>query len=72
RTDAAVFLRARLHTLLNRAMEKPELDREAFADFRRGLLRHIAIEEKLLSSDTYFYELRRHPDLRGCRGHRAR
>lgn len=39
---------ARLHTLLNRAMEKPELDREAFADFRRGLLRHIAIEEKLL------------------------
>jgi DNA invertase Pin-like site-specific DNA recombinase len=21
-----------------------------------------------LSSDTYFFELRRHPDLRGCRG----
>ncbi len=39
---------ARLHTLLDRAMETPELDPEAFADFRRGLLRHIAIEEKVL------------------------
>ena len=39
---------ARLHTLLDRAMETPDLDPEAFADFRRGLLRHIAIEEKVL------------------------
>ena len=39
---------ARLHTLLDRAMETPEFDPEAFADFRRGLLRHIAIEEKVL------------------------
>ena len=38
---------ARLLTLLNRAMEKPEIEPEAFADFRRGLLRHMAIERKL-------------------------
>jgi len=39
---------ARLHTLLDRAMKTPELAPETFADFRRGLLRHIAIEEKVL------------------------
>ncbi len=38
----------RLHELLDQAMSSPHLDREAFATFRRGLLRHIAIEEKLL------------------------
>jgi hypothetical protein len=39
---------ARLHGLLARAAVAPHLDPVAFADFRRGLLRHIAIEEKLL------------------------
>lgn len=39
---------ARLHGLLARAVVAPHLDPAAFADFRRGLLRHIAIEEKLL------------------------
>lgn len=39
---------ARLHALLDRAMVTPEFDPEAFAEFRHGLLRHIAIEEKLL------------------------
>lgn len=39
---------ARLHGLLKRAMSLPHLDKEAFAAFRRGLLRHIAIEEKML------------------------
>ncbi|MBK8013922.1 MAG: hemerythrin domain-containing protein [Deltaproteobacteria bacterium] len=39
---------ARLHALLDRAMETPDLDPEAFAEFRRGLLRHIAIEERVL------------------------
>ena len=39
---------ARLHDLLDRAMAKPQLDLEAFSEFRRGLLRHIAIEEKVL------------------------
>lgn len=39
---------ARLHGLLKRAMAGPQCDLEAFGDFRRGLLRHIAIEEKVL------------------------
>lgn len=39
---------ARLHELLQRAVALPELDQEAFSAFRRGLLRHIAIEEKVL------------------------
>ena len=39
---------ARLHGLLARAAVAGQLDPAAFADFRRGLLRHIAIEEKLL------------------------
>lgn len=39
---------ARLHRRLEHAMAEPHLDLDAFADFRRGLLRHIAIEEKLL------------------------
>ncbi|MEZ4271314.1 MAG: hemerythrin domain-containing protein [Myxococcota bacterium] len=38
----------RLHGLLDRAMALPHLDLEAFAAFRCGLLRHIAIEEKVL------------------------
>lgn len=39
----------RLRALLTRAIEGgPLLDREAFARFRAGLLRHIAIEEKVL------------------------
>ncbi len=39
---------ARLHTLLTRATASAVFDDEAFAAFRAGLLRHIAIEEKLL------------------------
>lgn len=39
---------ARLHGFLDRAMALPSLDLEAFAAFRRGLLRHIAIEERVL------------------------
>lgn len=39
---------AHLHGLLDRAMALPHLELEAFANFRRGLLRHIAIEEKVL------------------------
>lgn len=38
----------RLRRLLHRAMAVTDLDLAAFADFRRGLLRHIGIEEKLL------------------------
>lgn len=38
----------RLHALLAAATAAEALDREAFAAFRAGLLRHIAIEEKLL------------------------
>ncbi len=38
----------RLHALLERARTSVPFDREAFAAFRAGLLRHIAIEEKLL------------------------
>jgi hypothetical protein len=35
--------------LLRRALAGPEaLDREAYASFRKGLLRHIGLEEKLL------------------------
>lgn len=38
----------RLQALLEQACAGATLDREAFALFRAGLLRHIAIEEKLL------------------------
>lgn len=38
----------RLRALLERARAADPLDEEAFAAFRAGLLRHIAIEEKLL------------------------
>jgi hypothetical protein len=38
----------RLEGLLARAGAGPELDAEAFAAFREGLLRHIAWEEKIL------------------------
>lgn len=38
----------RLHLLLARAVSRDGVDQEAFASFRAGLLRHIAIEEKLL------------------------
>jgi hypothetical protein len=47
-TDALVDDHARLHALLARAMAGPTLDAEAFAAFRKGLLRHIGIEEKVL------------------------
>jgi hypothetical protein len=40
---------ARLDALLQRAMDKQEkIDHQAYTEFRRGLLRHIAMEEKVL------------------------
>ncbi len=40
---------ARLESLLNRAVARPDLmDRTAYAEFRAGLLRHIGMEEKIL------------------------
>lgn len=39
---------ARLDALLDRASATDPIDADAFAAFRAGLLRHIAIEEKLL------------------------
>lgn len=40
---------ARLHALLERAFADPEnLDRAAYSEFRAGLLKHIAMEEKVL------------------------
>lgn len=47
-TDYLTADHARLHALLDAAMRGPDLDDDAFADFRAGLLRHIAIEEKLV------------------------
>jgi hypothetical protein len=47
----------RLHGLLERSMTPPQVDLEAYAAFRRGLLRHIKIEEKVLF-----------PAVRGARG----
>lgn len=38
----------RLHALLTAACAGAALDRDAFARFRAGLLRHIAVEEKVL------------------------
>jgi hypothetical protein len=39
----------RLDDLLSRSLSDPErIDTEAYAEFRRGLLRHISIEEKIL------------------------
>lgn len=38
----------RLHALLAQAQAGESLDTQAFAMFRQGLLRHIAIEEKIL------------------------
>ncbi|GEJ58478.1 hemerythrin domain-containing protein [Anaeromyxobacter diazotrophicus] len=48
---------ARLDALLAQAVAGPDLDRAAFAAFREGLLRHIAVEEKVLF-----------PALRAARG----
>ena len=48
----ATFLAAdhdRLDGLLRRALQRPgEVDRESYDAFRAGLLRHIALEEKIL------------------------
>jgi len=39
----------RIDGLLERAVEKPDaIDMEAYAEFRKGLLRHIGIEEKIV------------------------
>ncbi len=39
----------RLDALLLRAAEKPgDMNMESYADFRKGLLRHIAVEEKIV------------------------
>lgn len=47
-TDYLARDHERLHALLERATASGVLDAEAYAGFRAGLLRHIAIEEKLL------------------------
>jgi len=47
-TDYLVADHDRLHFLLALAAAGEVVDREAFAGFRAGLLRHIAIEEKIL------------------------
>lgn len=47
-TEYLVRDHERLHDLLARAGAGARFDHEAFAAFRVGLLRHIAIEEKLL------------------------
>ncbi len=47
-TDYLVEDHRRLQALLERAMSGVPFDEAAFAAFRRGLLRHIKIEEKLL------------------------
>jgi len=39
----------RLDSLLQKATEKPDVvDMESYAEFRKGLLRHIAMEEKIV------------------------
>jgi len=44
---------ARLDTLLRRSVADPNvIDREAYKEFRAGLLRHIAMEEKVLLPDA--------------------
>lgn len=47
-TDYLIADHRRLHALLEQASAGETLDGEAFGLFRVGLLRHIAIEEKLL------------------------
>ena len=47
-TDLLVADHQRLHRLLAAAHAGEDLDHAAFAAFRAGLLRHIAIEEKVL------------------------
>lgn len=43
----------RLDALLAKSVEDPaRFDHEAYAEFREGLLRHIAIEEKILMLDA--------------------
>ncbi|MBK8170713.1 MAG: hemerythrin domain-containing protein [Sandaracinaceae bacterium] len=44
---------ARLDALLSRAVaDADNVDRDAYAEFRAGLLRHIAMEEKVLLPDA--------------------
>lgn len=47
-TDYLALDHARLHALLTAAQRSDGFDAAPFAEFRRGLLRHVAIEEKLL------------------------
>ncbi len=42
----------RLDALLSRATASAEIDRAVYTEFRRGLLRHIAMEEKVLFADA--------------------
>ncbi len=43
---------ARLDAALSRAVASDEVDMAAYAEFRAGLLRHIAMEEKVLFVDA--------------------
>ena len=47
-TDYLLADHERLSSLLAAATSRPEFDRDSFAEFRAGLLRHIGIEEKVL------------------------
>jgi hypothetical protein len=47
-TEYLAIDHARLRALLAKAASAADVDQEAYAALRRGLLRHIAIEEKLL------------------------
>lgn len=67
-TDYLALDHQRLHALLAAAHAADGFDSAAFAEFRRGLLRHVAIEEKLvlplLKSDADRELLERVHDLR--------
>jgi hypothetical protein len=47
-TEYLVADHQRLHAAFEAATRGPEVDGQRYAEFRAGLLRHIAIEEKLL------------------------
>lgn len=66
---------ARLSALLDRADAGTDLDRTAYDELRRGLLRHIALEEKVLLPAVREATGAAHPlarDLRVEHGHIAK
>jgi hypothetical protein len=54
----------RLDALLERAVANPEqIDLESFSEFRKGLLRHISTEEKIVRHDPELLEATRQLNL---------